>query len=496
MVRGGPAQDREGVSPMSDFQITGISSGIDWGSIIDTMMENKRAVEEQWYEEQEQLDTRALLYEELASNLSSLQGSLDPLKRESTFLSKSVAVTPTSGTAEPVVVTASPEAEIGRFNIDVTSVASNHRVAGVRYDDANAALGLEGSFDLSVGDFTVTVDVSSEQSLKDVAGTVNAAVAQQAEEAEIAPPLSARVLDNTLIFEARQTGSENVLSVTDSDGLLANLGIVDGTGNFTNVLQEPADAQITLDGLDVTRSSNTIDDLIEGVTIEVTAPGSAQVDVSLDAEPAVTGVKSMLEAYNETLDWINIRLTEESEEDPESDVEKKWGLLKGDRLLWSCKQDMRSITSKIRDDLEGEYKSLSSIGITTESVDYGKSGKLEFDESAFMEAMLDDPRGVREVLQSFAEKMQGFTKQMISGTPESVGGTMVKTGTIINRIDTLEKRSSRIDERIADFEARLEMEQASLEKLYANMERRLSEMNQQSYYFSALLDQGLSNSSK
>jgi flagellar hook-associated protein 2 len=395
-----------------------------------------------------------------------------------------------------VVVTASPEAEIGRFNIDVTSVASNHRVAGVRYDDANAALGLEGSFDLSVGDFTVTVDVSSEQSLKDVAGTVNAAVAQQAEEAEIAPPLSARILDNTLIFEARQTGSENVLSVTDSDGLLANLGIVDGTGNFTNVLQEPADAQITLDGLDVTRSSNTIDDLIEGVTIEVTAPGSAQVDVSLDAEPAVTGVKSMLEAYNETLDWINIRLTEESEEDPESDVEKKWGLLKGDRLLWSCKQDMRSITSKIRNDLEGEYKSLSSIGITTESVDFGKSGKLQFDESAFMEAMLDDPRGVGEVLRSFAEEMQGFTKQMISGTPESVGGTMVKTGTIINRIDTLEKRSSRIDERIVDFEARLEMEQASLEKLYANMERRLSEMNQQSYYFSALLDQGLSNSSK
>ncbi|MFP4482722.1 MAG: flagellar filament capping protein FliD [Thermovirgaceae bacterium] len=481
---------------MSDFQITGLSSGIDWGNIIDTMMEKKRAVETQWYEEQEKLDTKALLYEELATNLSGLQGSLDPLKRESTFLSKSVAVTPTAGTAEPVAVSASPEAEIGRFNVDVTSVAANHRVAGNRYDDADAALGLEGSFDLSVGDFSVTVDVSSDQSLKDVAETINAAITQQAEEAEIAPPLSAQVLDNTLILEAEQTGSENALSVTDTDGLLVNLGIVDGTGDYTNVLQEPADAQITLDGLDVTRSSNTIDDLIEGVSIEVTAPGSAQVDVSLDAEAAVTGVKGMLEAYNQTLDWVNIRLTEESDEDPESDVEKKWGLLKGDDLLWSCKQDMRSITSKIRYDLEGEYKSLSSVGITTESVDYGKSGKLEFDESAFMDAMLDDPEGVQKVLQSFAEEMQGFTKQMISGAPESVGGSMVKTGTVINRIDSLEKRSSQIDERIADFEARLEMEQASLEKLYANMETRLSEMNQQSYHFSALLDQGMSDSSK
>ncbi|KUK58478.1 MAG: Flagellar hook-associated 2 domain-containing protein, partial [Synergistales bacterium 53_16] len=299
-----------------------------------------------------------------------------------------------------------------------------------------------------------------------------------------------------LIIAGTETGAANALSANDTDGVLAALGVVDAVGDFSRVLQEASDAVIVLDGLEVTRSSNTIDDLIEGVTFEVVAEGSAKVDVSLDAEPAVTAVKEMIDAYNETLDWINIRLTEETKEDPQSDVEKKWGLLKGDPLLWNCKQKMRNITSRARYDQEGGYNTLASIGIATESTDFGKSGKLEFDESAFMKAMLENPGRVKDIMQSFATEMADFSKGMISGTPEIIGGVTVKQGTLVNRIDTLEQQSSRIDKRIADFEARLEMEKASLEKLYTNMEIRLSEMNYQSYYTSALWEYGSGNSNR
>lgn len=479
---------------MPDFQITGISSGIDWGSIIDTMMENKRAVQVQWLEEQDKLETRALMYQELVTNLSNLQSSLDPLKRESTFLGKSAEVTPMGTAVFPLSVTATPEAEINRYDVEVLSVAANHRVAGNRVDDAASALGHAGSFELSVGGFSVTVDITSGDSLNDIAKAINDAVAEKAEEAGTAPPLSAQVIDNTLIIAGTETGAANALSANDTDGVLAALGVVDAVGDFSRVLQEASDAVIVLDGLEVTRSSNTIDDLIEGVTFEVVAEGSAKVDVSLDAEPAVTAVKEMIDAYNETLDWINIRLTEETKEDPQSDVEKKWGLLKGDPLLWNCKQKMRNITSRARYDQEGGYNTLASIGIATESTDFGKSGKLEFDESAFMKAMLENPGRVKDIMQSFATEMADFSKGMISGTPEIIGGVTVKQGTLVNRIDTLEQQSSRIDKRIADFEARLEMEKASLEKLYTNMETRLSEMNYQSYYTSALWEYGSGNS--
>ena len=481
---------------MSNFQITGISSGIDWGSIIDAMMENKRAVETQWLEEQDKLETRALMYQELVTNLSNLQGSLDPLKRESTFLGKTAEVTPLGAASSPLSVTATPEAEINRYDVEVLSVAANHRVAGNRVDDAASTLGQSGSFELSVGAFSVNVEVASDYSLNDIAKAINNAVAQKAEETETAPPLSARVIDNTLIIAGTETGTENILSANDADGVLEALGVVDTTSSFSRVLQEATDAVIVLDGLEVTRSSNTIEDLIEGVTLEVVAEGSAKVDVSLDAKPAVTAVKGMIDAYNETLDWINIRLTEETKEDPQSDVEKKWGLLKGDPLLWNCKQNMRNITSRARYDQEGGYKTLSSIGIATESKDFGKSGKLEFDESTFMKAMLENPGSVKDIMQSFATEMADFTKGMISRTPEIVGGTTVKKGTLVNRIDSLEQQSSRIDKRIADFEARLEMERASLEKLYANMETRIAEINYQSSYISALLEYAFGSSSK
>ena len=60
---------------MSDLQITGISSGIDWGDIIDSMMSSKRSVEIQWLEEQEDIQGKMVLYGELDTYLNDLRDS-------------------------------------------------------------------------------------------------------------------------------------------------------------------------------------------------------------------------------------------------------------------------------------------------------------------------------------------------------------------------------------------------------------------------------------
>lgn len=482
---------------MSNFQISGLSSGIDWGEIIDKLISNKKAVEEQWLETQDTLDSKSYLYTELVASLKSLQSSLDPLVLESTFLNKSAEVSGYSGSEAPVSVTATADAGIARYDIDITSVAKNHKVAGDRVDDTTAALGLEGSFTLSVGDFDVTVDVASGYDLSAIAEAINAAAHEASEGG--APPVSALLLDNTLVISSEITGADFGVSVSDDgDGILSGLGIwnVGGSGEYARTLQVPTDAMFTMDGLEITRSSNTVDDLLEGVTFEIESEGSARVDISLDAEKAVSAVRGMTEAYNEVLDWIDIRLTENTVDDPQSDIEKRRGLLKGDPLLWNCKQNMRSITSKARFGSGGESRTLSSIGIAAESTDYGKSGKLEFDESAFMESMLRDPKAVMEMMTSFAADMKSFTEGMVSNSTVSIGGTTAKEGKIYSQIDTLEKQSEDIDERIADFDARLEMEQASLEALYANMEARISELSQQASYLTSLSQYSSSGSTE
>jgi flagellar hook-associated protein 2 len=289
-------------------------------------------------------------------------------------------------------------------------------------------------------------------------------------------------MDNTLILSSSNTGSDYSITSSDPDGILQDLGVLDSEGAFAREIQAARDASLSVDGLSITRSSNKIDDLISGVTLELHGQGSAKAEVVLDAEQAVSSVKSMVEAYNAAMDWINIKLSEKPVEDPQSDIEERWGLLKGDTMLWSAKQEMRRTVSKPRYDMQGEFRTLSSIGIETESANYGKSGKLEFDESAFMEGMLKDPASVQDLLNSMASEMKVFADNMSSDSSINVGGVSAVEGKIPNRIDSLERRSDDIDERITDFNARLEMERASLEALYSNMETTLAKLSEQSSY--------------
>jgi len=472
---------------MANFQISGLSSGIDWGEIIDKMIASKRTIQAQWLETQDTINSRSYLYSELIAGMGGLRSSLDPLALESTFLNKAAEVSSFSGTEAPVSVTVRPEAGIAVFDMEVTSVAKNHKVAGDRVEDITAPLGLAGSFSLSVGDFDVTVSVASGAGLADIAEAINAA-AMEAAETGTAPPLSARILDNTLVISSGITGTDYGIAVSgDGDNVLQSLGVwnVAGSGEYARVLQEAADAVFEMEGLEVTRSSNTVDDLLEGVTFEIRREGSARVDISLDAEKAVTAVRGMIEAYNEVLDWVNVRLAEKKVDEPQSDLEKRRGLLNGDPLLWTCKQNMRDITGKTRFLSGGGSGLLSSIGIASESLDYGKSGKLVFDESAFMESMLEDPESVQEMINSYAVELKSYTEGMISKSTISVGGTTAKKGKIYSQIDTLEKQSKAIDKRVADFEIRLQMQQASLEALYSNMESRISALTQQAAYISS-----------
>jgi len=471
---------------MSDIQVTGISSGIDWGSIIDELINKERTIETQWQSEQQKLEDKEYLYEELATYFKDLKSSLDPLTRESTFLNKTAEVNVVSGSENFISVETDSNAAIDRYEIEVLQVAREHRVASDRQDDPGAPLGVSGSFSVSIGSFSVTITVDADDSLSDVEAKIAEQISKVSEEKGAASPLRAEVIDNRLVLSSEETGTDYAITVSDPDGVLKAIGLLDDAGAFKNELQEASNAVLKVDGLTVERSKNTIDDLFDGVKFEVKYQGKATVDVVLDAEEAVSSVKSMIEAYNAALDWINIRMTEEPASDPKSDIERRWGLLRGDSLLWGAKQNMRYILSKPRSDGDGNLTTLASLGIETDSTDYGKSGKLTFDEGKFMKAMLESPDKVKSVMNAFAKELQAYADGMVSESPQSVGGTTAKKGKIPNKIDQLERQAEAISQRIEELEARLAIEQASLEAMYADMETRLAELTQMTSYLSFL----------
>lgn len=462
------------------FQIPGISSGLDWGDMIDTIMEKARVPITIWEAQQDTLRLKVGLYEEFSSVLKTARNTLTVLKQPSTFKMKQAeVVSHTSGVSESAILTATAttDAYLGKWDIEVLQKAVAENRVSNRFNSASEALGLEGSFFIRTGSQRVEIGVKSSESLREI----NLKISQALDDHGNSLNIDSKLIDNRLVLSSSFSGlgSSTGTSATVTRGSwttgsggkdflpLPDDGVTyplitevksgsttytegidysydQGTGTIswlsggahpatdeeytitfdgeytwnTNTFSLEAgtgadiiaalgldlndaehyaaaqDAELLVEGVHIVRSSNTIDDLIGGVTLDIQGPGKVTMNILADTEEAVTSIEEFVTAYNEVMDWINIRLSEESEvdtlakDDPKrsDDFYKKFGLLHGDSLLWQTKSQLRRLTADPVNIL-GPLKQFSQIGITTEDTDHGKSGKLVFDKDVFMKAM-------------------------------------------------------------------------------------------------------------
>lgn len=467
------------------FQVTGLTSGIDWGQMIDKMMEAARKPEELWQAEKDTLELKVGLYEEFSAYLKTLRSSISPLKLSSTFTAKEAELTPLSSTTDPssvLAITATPEAEINRYEIEVLQKAAaemciSNPLSGILKD-----VGIttdDSYFYIKVGDQRAKIELHPTDHLSDVAARINEAVDETTDEAL---PIQARLFDNRLVIESTQTGVEAAFSLEDPRGVLANLGLdLDDPEHHISA----QDAKLVVDGVSVTRSSNEISDLIQGLTLNINGVGKVRADIVLDAQNAVESIQSFVEAYNDTMDWINVRLQEEKVEEPESELEAQRGLLRGDSILWQAKAHLRQIVADPL--LLDGFSQLSQIGITTESIDYGKSGKLEFDTDKFMAAMTEDPQSVADLVNGVANKFESYLANMVDAVPVAIGVSTALRGRVPSQIQNLQEQIQSIDKRIADFEERLSIRQRGLYERFSQMENTLAQLNQQASWLASVL---------
>ena len=120
---------------------------------------------------------------------------------------------------------------------------------------------------------------------------------------------------------------------------------------------EAQDAELEVDGETVYRSSNYIgadysNELIKGVTMQLKGVGEVSLDISHDAEKAVTSIQTFVDTYNDLMTWMNTRMTESQvDEDTAATIDSddfrmRWGLLHGSSLLRQTKSQMRNLTSQ------------------------------------------------------------------------------------------------------------------------------------------------------
>jgi flagellar hook-associated protein 2 len=265
------------------------------------------------------------------------------------------------------------------------------------------------------------------------------------------------------------------------------------------------DAIISMEGIEMTRPSNTISDIIPGVT--VTAQGVSERPVRLEIQPNREAVKdsiiSMVGNYNRLMAELNVltraddRLIDELSylgADEAAEMRKRLGAFTGDTTLNQFKGNLqRTVSALYPTEEERDLAMLAQIGISTNTRSSGGTGGydpsrlrgyLEIDEKALDTAIAAKLPAIRQLFGSdsdgdlivdtgIAYNLESLAKPFV----ETGGVISLKTGTIESRVSQDKRRIDSMERQLASKEADLKMQYARMESAYARMEQMTSSLD-------------------
>ncbi|WNF36573.1 flagellar filament capping protein FliD [Bacillaceae bacterium IKA-2] len=282
-------------------------------------------------------------------------------------------------------------------------------------------------------------------------------------------------------------------------------------GFFTDVLdlkegteKGGENAKFTINGLETERNSNTFN--ISGVTISLNATfetSPVNLNISTDVDKVFDTIVNFVKEYNDMLEMVNGKLTEEhhrdfkplteeqkeamSEKDIETWEEKAMsGLLRRDQALSSGLDRLRvNIYSPVSVNNDtSNIRQLTDLGITT-SRDYMDRGKLEIDESKLRTAIENDPEGVFQLFtadgptnadKGLARRMRDSLDVTMRMVSERAGGSH---GKLQNHQFTLGRNLNDIESRVSNFERRLQQIEERYWTQFTSMEKAMHQANAQ-----------------
>ena len=445
---------------MADLGLSGLSTGMDTKSIIEQLVALEKQPIYNAQREIQELKTVKDAWRDVNSRLDSLENKLTDLKLSATYNSN----TTNSSNSDVATATAENSASEATYNLDITNLAKVQRVSSDKQTDSTSELGLTG--DIGINGKTVTVE--STDSLTDIMNKIN-------DTADIG--VNASIIDNNLVIESSQTGTTNQISFTDTDGVLENLGVLDTNKDIKNELQAAEDASLSINGVDVTNSSNEIEDAVSGVDFSIKETGTATISISKDTGKASSAVQAFVDQYNSIMDFIDTKSAYDSETD-------KSGVLQGDSTLSRLQSRIRTMVTD-RVDSGSEFNQLATVGI---SID--RDGVMSFDSSKLTEALEDSPQDVINLFkaQKDEEGFDGVATRLDSYVDQLVQSN---TGTIPRQIEYYDNQVENLNEDIDGYERDVEQVRERYTEQFTAMEKAIQEMqSQQQWMMSQLSSMG------
>lgn len=291
------------------------------------------------------------------------------------------------------------------------------------------------------------------------------------------------------IYMRNNEGGPKAITLEDTDS--TNVFGILGIENHTLTPGQEAHVQISTDGstwMDLYTSNDSFE--YNGITFTIKKASSDTITVRVerDVDQVISKIRDFVQKWNEIMDYINEKLTEEpvtdKSEDEMTEEEKMQGVLKNDSFLENIFDRLKSfITRKI----EGDINYLWEIGITTGGLGTGyenmMKGHLELDEDTLRQALSEDPEKVWRFFGNDEEGSEGFAVQLYNYLWDltKFGGRIDQVAGVSGRL-TREQRFLAI--RIAEMIERLQRREAELWRKFTAMEEAIAYLQMQSSWLS------------
>lgn len=314
----------------------------------------------------------------------------------------------------------------------------------------DTALTMQGSFYLYVGGKATRIDIANNDSLEDIQRKLEQATST----------------NNKTRDASASGGADMGLDVSIVDGQLI-INTPSGTKNTETISgsynRDTAQSYDLLDNVPITTSP------VNG-TLTVYA-GSTTYTEGVDYRlSTVENDKGVLESR---IEWLS------SGKSPSPGTEFKTYYEYNPSAVAFKSIDGSGSLSGLDLHFDSSSIQLSTLGITTESTNYGKSGLLEFDSEKFFEAIKDDSQMVSNVMLTFMKGVDAYIGNLVDSSNILVGGTAVTKGRIAAALNNIDTEVSTLSEQIAKLEKQLEERQKNMYKQYSSMEQAIQKMNAQ-----------------
>ncbi len=444
-------------SSSSIVNTLGAGSGIDVKGLAQSLVDAEKTPKKERIDSKiAQSEAKITGYGAIKFALSELKNAFGKVNDASDFSS----IKPSNPQPNALGISASSTAEAGSYSIEVLQTALMQRTASSLFADRATPLNVI-SPDTTGTAFSLNLTVGGVD--KGDISVVNPTPAGMVSAINGAKLGVTAQLINTgsgyNVVITGETGATKAFSLTSKD---SNGAAVTGV-TFTNHLQTATDASLKINGLTVSRSSNTVTDVIDGVTLDLFAntTGSARIDLNRDPAGIKDNIKGLVTAYNDFEETLKVL------GDRESEVEEFGGSLAGESLLQTIRAQVRALITDTSSTPGTTIQAARNVGL---SID--RNGKLNLDESKLDTALQDN----------FAEVSTMFTagtnnKSIYSTAAGGLAGDAIsKIEKMLLSTGTIETQSRNTTAKIAKYKEELAVLEDRMEKLMSRYMSQFSVM--------------------